>query len=162
MSWKVTTQANQKIWGYGKKSQSCQHKKKKKEHRHTRFELTSLLHCHNPANHVKHGTVPQKATNKVQGTKTRQSVLSKRIWAALCLSWDRFFNSSLLDSDVIRQRWQMWHDSSAWEAAVTTDRKLLTAQCVTRGSLSKKTNKKKKQYVFPQRGLKAKMCNTVN
>lgn len=154
MSWKVTTQANQKIWGYGKKSQSCQHKKKKKEHRHTRFELTSLLHCHNPANHVKHGTVPQKATNKVQGTKTRQSVLSKRIWAALCLSWDRFFNSSLLDSDVIRQRWQMWHDSSAWEAAVTTDRKLLTAQCVTRGSLSEKKQNKKKTVRIPTKRSK--------
>lgn len=106
---------------------------KKSEPTHASSELTSLLHCCNRASHVKHATeqktIPQKAANKVWWTKTRQSALSKRIWAALlCLLWDRFFNSSLLDTNVIHQRWQMWHDSSAWEAAVTTDRELFMGE----------------------------------
>lgn len=141
MSWKVTTQAHLKFEDMERNHKAVS--KKKKEHRHTPFELTPLLHCRNRVSHVKRATeqetVPQKAANKVRGTKTRQSALSKGICAALSLLWDRIFNSSLLDTDVIHQRWQMWHDSSAWEAAMTTDRKLLTAQCVTRGGLSDKT-----------------------
>lgn len=139
MSWKVTTQAHLKFEDMERNHKAVS--KKKKEHRHTPFELTPLLHCRNRVSHVKRATeqetVPQKAANKVRGTKTRQSASSKGICAALSLLWDRIFNSSLLDTDVIHQRWQMWHDSSAWEAAMTTDRKLLTAQCVTRGGLSR-------------------------
>ncbi len=74
-------------------------------------------------------TVPQMAADKVRGTKTRQSALSKRIWAAVCLLWERFFNSSMQGTDVIHQRWQMWHDSSAWEAAVTTDKTTYSTVC---------------------------------
>lgn len=94
---------------------------------------------------------------KVRGTKTRQSTLSKRIWVALCLLWDRFLNSSLLGTDVIHQRWQMWHDSSAWEAAVMTDRKLLTAQCVTGKFVKPKTDIQiywSPALKVPKRGLK--------
>ena len=145
MSWKVTTQANLKFQDMERNHKAVSKKERRNTHTHTHththtaFELTSLLHCRNRASRVKHATeqktVPQRAANKVRGTKTRQSALSKRIWAApLRLQWDRFFNSSLLD--VIHQRWQMWHDSSAWEAAVTKERKLLAAQCVTRGRLS--------------------------
>jgi len=131
MSWKVTTQANlifqDMEWNH--KAVSINNKKGTHTDTHILWiNFTAPLpHSSKPRQTCNRTENPQRAANKVQGTKTRQSASSKRIWAALPRR--RFFNSSLLDADVIHQRWQMWHDSSAREAAVTKDRTLYSTVC---------------------------------
>lgn len=80
MSWKVTTQENQIVQDMERNNKAV--RKKQKEHTHTPFELTSLLHCRNRASYVKHATeqktVPQRVANKVRGTKTCQSAFVQK------------------------------------------------------------------------------------
>lgn len=147
MSWKVTTQVNQKKnQGYGKKSQSCQHKQG--ERTHAPFELTSLPHRRNRASHVKHATEQEKKRPsegkraKCEEQKHVNLLCPKESELLRCLLWDCSFNSSLLDPDVIHQRWQIWHDSCLGSCGEYRQKNYLQhSVCVWRGEVCQNTTR---------------------
>lgn len=140
MSRKVTTQANLKCEDIERNHKAVR-KKKRRTQTHTRslwINFTAAI-TSNMQPYWKPSLRRQR--RKCEEQKHVNLLCPKRIWAAPPrLPRHRFFNSLLPRADVIHHRWQMWHDSSAWEAAATTDRNLLTAQCATRRSLSRQNH----------------------
>lgn len=139
--WQLQQIWNLRIWKEIKKLRGGKIKRARtytNTHTHTFCELTPQLHCYirgKPRQTCdRTENLPSEGKRIKCEEQKHVNLLCPKESELLCCVFCRivFFNSSLLPTNVIRQRWQMWHDSSAWGAAAATDRKLLAAQCATR------------------------------
>ena len=113
------------------------------ERTHAPFELTSLPRRRNRASHVKHATEQKKRPSEGKRAKCEEQkhvnlLCPKESELLRCLLWDCSFNSSLLDPDVIHQRWQIWHDSCLGSCGEYRQKNYLQhSVCVTWGKFVK-------------------------
>lgn len=132
-----------KIWEQGKKAKG---EKRRSAHTHTHAqilsELTSILHCCNWASRIIHASVQKKTSLRRQRIKCEEQKNTSICFVQKNLSYCDFCGIVSLTlpcytSDVIHQKWQMWHDSSAWEAAVGYRQKTTYSTMCDRGKFVK-------------------------